>query len=257
MRGGIVDGADESPLPESAETYVSSGPMEFSWEKARKDAEGNAPPRFIHKLPRGSLPCEEPSPEVFFCTSPEEISRSMAFQLPSLPDGFPTPSPASITDAVDMLMRYPSAAAVVQLMRPGRLGVSFKNYISPAREFMSEKPTIEFRQLSATFNADAACAWIGVVAQLCRVAIDWPWEDFNTLLRRCALGETWPDAYDVFDLLVDIGCADQAVLIQDMVIDGQASSPFARLNAPDDGRKQQLGTGDADPSSRPFETDLP
>ncbi|KAK7931950.1 hypothetical protein PG985_002662 [Apiospora marii] len=226
---GANGGAEESPLPESAETYLSSGPLEFSWE------EGWCTPA-VH--------------------SSTEVSRFAAFQAPSRPDSIETPSPASIADAVGVLMRCPSAAAVAQLMRPGRLGVSFNNYTSPAVVFMPQKPTIEFRQLSATFNADAACAWIRVTAQLCRVAIDWPWEDLNKLLRRCALGETEPDKYDVLDLLVDIGCADQAASIQDMIIDPPAGSPFARLNEPDDGGKQP-GIGGNDASTGRFEIQLP
>ncbi|KAK8131030.1 hypothetical protein PG984_007468 [Apiospora sp. TS-2023a] len=264
---GEDGGVNELPLPDGAETYVPSGPLEFSWEQTRKEEEGEAPPQFTRKLPCGSLPSEDISPERFYYTSPRQVSRSSNFQLPDHPESFETPTPASIADAVDVLMRCPSAAAVAQLMRPGRMGVSFNNYISPAREFMPEKPTIEFRQLAATFNADAACAWIRVAAQLCRVAIDWPWEDFSTLLRRCAMGEMKPDAYDVFDLLVDIGCAEQAAVIQDMVIDGPAGSPFARLNEPDAGEKHPgiSGVGPSsstpgdgiDAGSRPFEINLP
>ncbi|KAK7943256.1 uncharacterized protein PG986_012369 [Apiospora aurea] len=277
---GTNGGMEETPLLVPAETYVPSGPLEFSWEKkedeekskgkevtdASGDVEMQEVPRFTRKLPRGSLPREDLNPEGFFYTSPQQVLLSDINLVPSRFEGAGS-SPTSIADAVDVVMRCPSAAAVAQLLRPGRLGVSFSNLATPVREFMPEKPTIEFRQLPATFNADAACAWIGIVAQLCRVAIDWPWEDVAVLLRRCARADAEPDAHDVFDLLVDIGCAEQAAVIQDMVIDGPVGSPFARLNEPDHGA-QQPGTGGASPpsntagdgngtESRPFEINLP
>lgn len=143
---GANGGADESPLAEKAESYTSSGPLEFSWENTRKEEEGgDVPPRFTRELPCGSLPCEVISPEGFFYTSPAEVSLYTAFRAPGRPDSTETPSPASIADAVDVLMRCPSAAAVAQLMRPGRLGVSFNSYTSPAVVFMPQNPTIGFR----------------------------------------------------------------------------------------------------------------
>ncbi|KAK8069211.1 hypothetical protein PG994_005827 [Apiospora phragmitis] len=240
---GVDGGVDEFPLPEPAETYVSDGPLEFSWEQEKSEA-----PLFTRKLQRGSLPCEDLSARSFFYTSPAQVTLTADWNVPSPSDDAPAPSPTSIADAVDAVMRCPSAAAVANLMRPGRLGVSFSNLASPVWEWMPLKPTIEFRQLPSTFNADAACAWIGAMAQLCRVAIDWPWEDLATLLRRCARADTDPHAYDVFDLLVDMGCAEQAAVIQDMIVNKTAGSPFARLDEPED-RGQQRETGGADPSS--------
>ncbi|KAK8084549.1 hypothetical protein PG997_005820 [Apiospora hydei] len=262
---GTNGGMQETPLLVPAEIYVPSGPLGFSWEKkeneekskgkevtdASGDVEMQEAPRFTRKLPRGSLPREDLNPESFFYTSPQQVLLSDINLVPSRFEGAGS-SPTSIADAVNVVMHCPSAAAVAQLLRPGRLGVSFSNLATP---------------LPATFDADAACAWIGIVAQLCRVAIDWPWEDVAVLLRRCALADAKPDEHDVFDLLVDIGCAEQAAVIQDMVIDGPVGSLFARLDEPDDGG-QQPGTGGTSPSSntagdgngtesRPFEINLP
>ncbi|KAK6850845.1 hypothetical protein PG987_000479 [Apiospora arundinis] len=237
---GVRGGEHDAPLSEPAEVYVDSGTLRFSWqikeqEQAAKgkgktaandsgEEEDTGP--FIRRIACGELLSENLRPDTFHYTSRGntlDIDNGSPYEEdPAAPAATPT----SIADATRHIMHCPSAAAVAQLMQPGRLAASFGGYTGPSSTVDPRKPTIEFRQLSGTFHADAACAWIRVVAQLVRVAIDWPWEDVNKLLRACGLGERAPDEYDVFDLLVDIGCAAKAALIQDMILEDPVGNPF-------------------------------
>lgn len=218
---GFEGGFEEAPLDEPAEVYVDSGSLDFSWQTNDGSTASSLPP-FNRLIARGSLPSEE------------------AGFLKDFQEEGEDPRPRrSIAHAVNILMRCQSPALVAELMLEGH-SVSFRGYKEPASKYGPKpKPTVEWRQMPSTFNPDAAVAWITVVAHLTRAAIDWDWEDLNKLLRRCAMGETEPDKYDVFNLLEDIGCVEQAEIIQDMVLNGTVGSPFYNLANQEGGASQQ------------------
>ncbi|KAI5863920.1 putative amidoligase enzyme-domain-containing protein [Durotheca rogersii] len=74
--------------------------------------------------------------------------------------------------------------------------------------------TLEFRQAASTDDADEVVAHCRVVVRICEWAGRSRPRDFWKIVLDCAQAETHPGWYDVFDLLADLGLADEARVLQ-------------------------------------------
>ncbi|RYP89826.1 hypothetical protein DL770_004037 [Monosporascus sp. CRB-9-2] len=163
-------------------------------------------PSFARYIPRGAL-----VPEPF----DEDIYRDYSQGHEPNERG----APWAVRPAVQHLLTRPTLASVAQRMgMPARAAYNFSWYELADTEIPQERTTIEFRQARGTLNPASVLLWARVVTSLCYFACAADIDRYSSLVVCCAHAEEYPDEYDVWDLLVDIGLSKEAARLQDQIL---------------------------------------
>ncbi|RYP69616.1 hypothetical protein DL769_005236 [Monosporascus sp. CRB-8-3] len=163
-------------------------------------------PSFARYIPRGALVPEPFDEGIFgYYSQGHELNERGA--------------PWAIRPAVQHLLTRPTLSSVARRMgMPARAAYNFSWYESADTEIPQERTTIEFRQARGTLNPESVVLWARVVTSLCYTACAADIDRYSSLVACCAHAEEYPDEYDVWDLLVDIGLSREAARLQDQIL---------------------------------------
>ncbi|KAI0868572.1 hypothetical protein GGS24DRAFT_206354 [Hypoxylon argillaceum] len=184
-------------------------------------------PDLVVPFRRGQLKGYKFNPVTFFETGYPEDAEAFANILVS------KPRPLEIPYAVREILRCLNAPTVAELMRyspilEDRPAYSFQNYTLDLYKRLSKsfgeldlqrqnKRTIEFRQMASTMEPDEVVAHGKIIVRLCEFATEADLEALWKVVLDCTVAEVNGAWFDVFDLLVELGLAAEAKVLQHSV----------------------------------------
>ncbi|KAI1171872.1 putative amidoligase enzyme-domain-containing protein [Nemania sp. FL0916] len=165
-----------------------------------------------------------------------------------------SPAPIDIVPAVKAILSCTNAPTVAELMQVSpdyteRPAYSFRHYESAEYkrdDGGGELRTVEFRQCAATMVPEEVVAYGKVIMRLCEFAGKAHLNNFWKVVLDCSVAEARGDWYDVFDLLAELGLADEARVLAQSVERFRAEQASAQAVGNDNGgddRSESRGSG--------------